>query len=243
MKKDTLKLALLLGAFILLWIVSAAFSLPVLWFITVNLCAIYIICKYKSFNMQDTIMGILFGILCIPSSIFMGISVILPYISSRMIFKTNENRIVLFNNSKKRNGIITIVLIFVLGGILGCINVLLAMGSMSIHFSFKLKWILDALRAGIFEEIFFRFFFFALCIHLVKPTLLSKMQNILCYMIMVVPHVLIHFNLQNFGIGNVICLSLLFGIPFALMQRKSNLISAIGSHAFVDFIRFCMFGV
>ena len=50
-------------------------------------------------------------------------------------------------------------------------------------------------------------------------------------------------NLQNFNTGSVITLSLLFGLPFALMQRKFNLISAIGSHAFVDFVRFCVLGV
>ena len=129
MKKDTSKLITLLGSFILLWILSAAFSLQILWFITVNLSALYIIWKYKDFNIQDIVMGALFGILCIPSSIIMGISVILPYISARMIFKTSKNKIVLF------------------------------------------------------------------------------------------------------------------GLPFALMQRKFNLISAIGSHAFVDFVRFCVLGV
>lgn len=243
MKKDTLKLITLLGSFILLWILAAAFSLQIFWFITVNLSALYIIWRYKDFNIQDIVIGVLFGILCIPSNIIMGISVILPYISARMIFRTSENKIVLFDNQRKRNGIITIVSIFVIGGILGCINILLAMGSMSIHLSFKLKWILDALRAGIFEEIFFRFFFFALCMHLVKTTSLSKIQNILCYAIMIIPHVLIHFNLQNFNTGSVITLSLLFGLPFALMQRKFNLLSAIGSHAFVDVLRFCVLGV
>ena len=59
---------------------------------------------------------------------------------------------------------------------------------------------------------------------------------------MVIPHVLIHFNLENFNIVGVIILSLLFEGPFTLMQRKSKLVSAIGSHAFVDFVRFCVFG-
>lgn len=118
-----------------------------------------------------------------------------------------------------------------------------AINSMPVNLSFELKWITNALRAGIFEEIFFRFFFFALCAYIIKDEPLSKLHNVLCYAIMVIPHVLIHFNFQSFSVSNLIMLSLLFGLPFALMQRKTNLISAIGSHAFVDFIRFCVFGL
>lgn len=243
MKKDTIKLFLLLTSFITLWFLSAMLNMVFLWFIIINLIAIYIIYSYKSFNKFDITMGIIFGILCIPSSPIMGLSVVLPYIASMMIFKNSSNKIYLFKNTKNNNLLITLILIFGIGGILGFINVFLAKNSIPINVSFKIKWFLDALRAGVFEEIFFRLFFFALCIHLVKNTQLSKLQNILCYTIMVVPHVLIHFNLQNFSISNMIMLSILFGIPFALMQRKFNLVSAMGSHAFVDFIRFCVFGV
>lgn len=243
MKKDTIKLFLLLTSFITLWFLSAMLNMVFLWFIIINLIAIYIIYSYKSFNKFDIIMGIIFGILCIPSSPIMGFSVVLPYIASMMIFKNSSNKIYLFKNTKNNNLLITLILIFGIGGILGFINAFLAKNSIPINVSFKIKWFLDALRAGVFEEIFFRLFFFALCVHLVKNQQLSKLQNILCYTIMVVPHVLIHFNLQNFSISNMIMLSILFGIPFALMQRKFNLVSAMGSHAFVDFIRFCVFGV
>lgn len=107
----------------------------------------------------------------------------------------------------------------------------------------NIKWITDALRAGIFEKIFFRFFFFALCVYFTRDKLLSKMENAICYVIMVIPHVLIHFNFQTFSVGNLVMLSLFYGFPFALIQRKYNLVTAIGSHTFVDFIRFCTFGL
>lgn len=187
-------------------------------------------------------MGIIFGVVCIPSSPIMGFSTILPYIASMMIFRYSNNKIYLLKNNRKNNFLITFILIFIVGGILSGINYFLVIGDMSIDVSFKIKWIFDSLRAGIFEEIFFRLFFFALCVNLIKDKSLSKLQNLLCYLIMVIPHVLIHFNLQNFNIVGVIILSLLFGGPFALMQRKSNLVSAIGSHAFVDLVRFCVFG-
>lgn len=76
-----------------------------------------------------------------------------------------------------------------------------------------------------------------------KGQSLTKLQNGLTYAGMVLPHVFIHFNFQIFQIMYVLFLPLLFGLPFALMQRKWNLVSAIGSHALVDVIRFCVFGV
>lgn len=130
----------------------------------------------------------------------------------------------------------------VVGGILSIINLFLGMGEMQIQMSLKIQWLLDAVRAGVCEEIVFRMFFFALCAHIVKDSELSKLQNVLCYAIMVLPHVLMHFNFRNFDIESVVILTLLFGLPFALMQRKSNLVSAIGAHTMVDLVRFCVFG-
>ena len=208
-----------------------------------NFIAIYIICKYRYVDKTQIAIGILFGALCMPSNFAMGLSAILPYISAMAIFKNTTNQIALYQTKKSHTLIRTIILIFIVGGILGGINVFFAVGSMTINPSLHIKWITDALRAGIFEEIFFRFFFFALCVYITKDKPLAKMENALCYAIMVIPHVLIHFNFQTFSVGNLIMLSLLFGFPFAWIQRKYNLVSAIGSHAFVDFIRFCTFGL
>lgn len=243
MKNYTIKLFVLLISFIALWWLSAYLSLDILWFIIINLISVYIILKYRKFDKVNTVVGIIFGGLCIPSSFIMGISVVLPYIASMMVFKDCTNKIFLYKNNKKNNFLNSILLIFVIGGILAIINVILAMGSMTINVSFKFKWIFDALCAGIFEEIFFRLFLFALCIHLGNNKPLTTLQNIICYLIMIIPHVLIHFNLQTIHIDSVITLSILFGIPFAIMQRKFNLISAIGSHAFVDIVRFCIFSI
>jgi hypothetical protein len=66
---------------------------------------------------------------------------------------------------------------------------------------------------------------------------------------MVIPHVLLHFpdmiatNGIGSIIGNVIILSLLFGLPFALLLRKRDLFSAITAHTLVDLIRFICLGI
>lgn len=243
MKNNSLKLFIFLISLIGLWVISSTLHLTLLWFIIMNLIAIYIICKYKVIDKKSIVISIFFSVLCMPSSIPTAISLVLPYIASMAIFKNSTTKIFLFKNGKKNNLITTIILIFVIGAILSAINVYTVINSIPINMSFTLKWIFDALHAGIFEEIFFRLFFFALCIHITKDNPLSKFQNIICYLIMVIPHVLIHFNLQTFNIGSFVVLSFLFGLPFALMQRKSNLVSAIGAHSLVDIVRFCIFGV
>lgn len=243
MKNNSVKLFAVLIFLISLWILAALLRETSVWYITVNLIAIYIIAKYKSFDKTHIVIGALLGIMCMPSSIVMGVSAILPYIAAMAIFENSTNRLWIYKDKKPHTLISTIILIFVVGGILGGINVFFAAGSMPINLSFELRWVTDALRAGIFEEIFFRFFFFAICVYITHDQPLSKLQNVLCYAIMVIPHVLIHFNFQTISVVNMIMLSLLFGLPFAWMQRKRNLVSAMGSHAFVDFIRFCTFGL
>ena len=49
-----------------------------------------------------------------------------------------------------------------------------------------------------------------------KDGALSKFDNFLCYAIMVLPHVLIHFDATTFTLSSVVVLALLFGLPFAI---------------------------
>ncbi|QYE99504.1 type II CAAX prenyl endopeptidase Rce1 family protein [Paraclostridium sordellii] len=230
MKNNTVKLTLLFIFFISVW------------FITINLIAIYLIIKNKSTTSKDFILGIIFGVLCMPSSPIMGIFTIIPFIASIGIFKKSKNNVHIFNNNKKTI-LLSMVLTLAIGIILGAINVFFAIDSIPINPDFKIQYVFNALRAGVFEEIFFRFFFFAMCVYITNDSKFSKVQNLLCYLIMIIPHTLIHFNLSTFNLPSVIMLSLLFGLPFALMLRKLNLISAIGAHSIVDIIRFCTFGV
>ncbi|MDU5019485.1 MAG: CPBP family glutamic-type intramembrane protease [Clostridiales bacterium] len=177
-----------------------------------------------------------------PSSPIMGIFTIIPFVASIGIFKKSKNTVHIFSNDKKII-LLSVILTLLIGIILGAINVFFAIDSIPINPDFKIQYVFNALRAGIFEEIFFRLFFFAMCVYITNDSKFSKTQNLLCYLIMILPHTLIHFNLSTFNLTSVIMLSLLFGLPFALMLRKLNLISAIGAHSIVDIIRFCTFGV
>ncbi|AUN14260.1 CPBP family glutamic-type intramembrane protease [Paraclostridium sordellii] len=242
MKNNTVKLTLLFIFFISVWFIANILKTTFIWFITINLIAIYLIIKNKSATSKDFILGIIFGVLCMPSSPIMGIFTIIPFVASIGIFKKSKNTVHIFSNDKKII-LLSVILTLLIGIILGAINVFFAIDSIPINPDFKIQYVFNALRAGIFEEIFFRLFFFAMCVYITNDSKFSKTQNLLCYLIMILPHTLIHFNLSTFNLTSVIMLSLLFGLPFALMLRKLNLISAIGAHSIVDIIRFCTFGV
>lgn len=177
-----------------------------------------------------------------PSSPIIGISTMIPFVSSIRIFKKSKNTVHIFSNDKKII-LLSVILTLLIGIILGAINLFFAIDSIPINPDFKIQYVFNALCAGIFEEIFFRLFFFAMCVYIANDSKFSKVQNLLCYLIMTLPHILIHFHLSTFNLPSVVMLSLLFGFPFALMLRKLNLISAIGAHSIVDIIRFCTFGI
>ena len=81
------------------------------------------------------------------------------------------------------------------------------------------------------------------CVLTVKDKKMSKAENVLSYLIMTIPHVLIHFNFETIDLGSIIVLFVLFGLPFAVLQRKRDLTSAIVAHSVVDLIRFVLLGI
>lgn len=209
----------------------------VIWFVLVGTISLAIILtSWKSIHKADFIIAATLTVICMTSNVIMGIFVLPSYLASMLIFQKRKFKIPFYTNQKEHNLRNTLLLIFVVGGALSIINLMIS--GKQYTPSVKLQWFCDALRAGIFEEVFFRMFFFALCVLIINEQKLTRLQDILCYLIMVLPHVLAHFNSSNFDIISIIILSVLFGLPFAIMQRKQNLLSAMGAHAFVDLIRF-----
>ncbi|MDQ0087594.1 hypothetical protein J2T12_000988 [Paenibacillus anaericanus] len=239
--KVAFKLTLLLVGLSCLWVFSALFKMIFIWFLLFGIISVVYIIKNKNTKLMDVIIGCVLGMIAMPASMFMGVSSIIIYIGATSMMKGSSHRIILIKNSTKKDVVISCVTLVLVGVVLGAINVLLAVGSTAINPSFQLSFIMEALKAGVTEEIIFRFFLFALCVVIAGDHKFTRLQNVLCYLIMVLPHVFIHFELSTFNIVNVIVLALLFGFPFAWLQRKRDLVSAMGSHAIVDIIRFCVF--
>lgn len=208
----------------------------------IGILSVVLIFRHKAaLTRRDFFIGGILAVLCMPSNFIMGIFVFPAYLASASVLKQSTDPIFLWDNQKTHNLAKTGGCIFVIGGILGALNLWLALGDHTFNLSFQVNWIFEALRAGIFEEVTCRMFFFALCVCATKNASLSKGQNLLCYAAMILPHVLLHIN-QGINLQSIVILSLLYGLPFAIMQRKQNLLSAIGAHSLVDFVRFVAFG-
>ena len=240
--KNTGILIAFLVSLILLWVIVVLLNNTILWFIVINLTSMFLLIKIRKVNLNDVIVALILALISAPSSM-MGLWIILPFIVSGSIFRDSKNKIIIFKSSNKKDIINTFVLIGAVGLILGGINVFFALSSIKVAITFDMMWLFHGLNAGIVEEICFRMFFFAMCVYIIKDEPMSKIQNVICYVIMVIPHVLMHFNFQTINLGSIIFLSLIYGLPFALMQKKHSLISAIGAHGLVDVIRFITFGI
>lgn len=133
------------------------------------------------------------------------------------------------------------------GGVFGVVNLLLS--GQSVRFQCNWSVLLTALSPAILEEVCYRLLLFAYCLYLLKGNVTNRIQNFWCYFMMIMPHVLIHtpetflsYGIVS-GVWNVFLLSLIFGLPFALLQRKRDLTSAMIAHGMVDIIRFSFLGL
>jgi membrane protease YdiL (CAAX protease family) len=126
------------------------------------------------------------------------------------------------------------------GTVLSVINTFLALRAHEeIGFEFSLWKILLCFNPGIVEEIVYRAVFMAYCIYFTKGEKMSICQSFTMYFMMSMPHTVAH----GFGLYSTIRLCLLFGIPFALLQRKRDITSAMVSHGLVDAVRFTLTGI
>ena len=245
MKKRNEALIKLASIFLLavtLWFATASRpNLIIIWLLVILAFSVFFIAKHKNTTKTDILIGLALGLLSMPSNFFMGLFTIPAYLGGVSVLKESKNSIPTIKSGRK--GIWRSFLIAIAAGsVLGLINFLLGKASTPINISLQLNWIWEALRAGIAEEVMFRFFFYAICIYFVGDKALSKTESFICYLIMIIPHVLIHFTFKNLDLGSILFLSLLFGLPLSLLQRKRDLVSAIGAHTIIDLIRFFVFG-
>ena len=239
----TKRLSILTSSLILLSIFTALTNTLIIWLVFILIVSLIILSKkWNDLRKIDIFTGILLSGIVTFSNIFMGILVLPAYLACTVILRNSNQSIKLFHVISKLELNYTIFCIVVAGGLLSCLNVLLSASEYAIRFSFQASFITDALMAGISEEILFRMFLYALCIEITKGVSLNMFQEILCYSSMVIPHVLLHFT-GSIDITSVLILSFCFGLPFSLMQRKINLLSAIGAHSLVDLIRFIVLGI
>lgn len=175
---------------------------------------------------------------------FGSVVTFLTYYGGTAIFQKTTNRIVLLRGRIWSSLLIGMAIGLPLAGL----NVFMALASnaMEIDMANPFWAAFAALRPGISEEVIFRYFIYALLVRRFNDCF-TKKQAGLSLVLLIVPHVLLHLpdlfmtDPVN-AIVSAVFLSLLFGLPMALLQLRRDLLSAITLHYFIDFVRFFLFG-
>ena len=220
--------------------------------------AIYLLIRLKLPSVKYILISLIFGIavsLCylavqmnIMVVVHQGLLAGLPtLLSSLAVFAVmeklsndREKPYYLIRNSGKRpfyqELLISLAIAIASAAVLAVINYFLGKSSSTVNFAITLSRLTICLSPAIFEEMACRAVFMAFCIYLFrKPTIF---QLFTMWFMMIVPHTLAH----HYDLMSSLILCILFGLPFALLQRKRDLTSAMVSHGLVDAIRFCIFG-
>jgi len=161
--------------------------------------------------------------------------------------KYPDHALRLLKNDSKKSVAASVAIGIAVGIVLGVVNLFLAEEEW--NFNMTASAFLVALNPGVYEEIAFRAFIYALCLYFLKGAVNSRMQDFTLWFMMIIPHVLIHtpgmFINSGFvaGMGSILVLTALFGFPFAFLQRKRDITSAMIAHGLVVAIRFCFFGI
>ncbi|QUL56464.1 CPBP family intramembrane metalloprotease [Paenibacillus tritici] len=186
-------------------------------------------------------------------SLFSMIEVsIITLFASLAVFSTfnryNSLKLVFLNTASKKSVAVSLLTGIAVGVLLGIINLMLS-GSSLDGYSIRLAYFKVALSPAIYEEIALRALFYALCLSMLHGKIETRAQKFTVWFMMIIPHVLVHTP-DSFinggiipGIVTILMYVILFGLPFAVLQRKRDLTSAMLAHGIVDVIRFCFMGL
>ena len=130
---------------------------------------------------------------------------------------------------------ISILMALAVGALLSVVNFFIT--GKDAAFDFSLWKLFLCLNPGIYEEMACRAIFMAFCIWYSDGDM-HGFQSFTMYFMMCVPHAAVH----GYPLVETMVLSVLFGLPFALMQRKRDISSAMISHGIVDAVRFTLTG-
>lgn len=125
------------------------------------------------------------------------------------------------------------------GAILSVVNYFLMKGSNAIDFEINSSRLIVCLSPAVFEEIACRAIFMAFGLYAIGKEEATRFGQFTIWFMMCFPHTLAH----GYDIVSTILLCVLFGLPFAILQRKRDITSAMISHGLVDAVRFMIFGL
>ncbi len=142
-----------------------------------------------------------------------------------------------FVSKKGRFPVLTSIMIGIaVGTFLSVINTVIA--EKDIRFDFSSEKLLLCLNPAIYEEMACRAIFMAFCIWYTGKKM-NLFETFSMYFMMSVPHAAVH----GYPLIQTMILTVLFGLPFAIVQRKRDITSAMIGHGLVDAVRFTLTGI
>ena len=129
--------------------------------------------------------------------------------------------------------LISVLIAVAVGAVLSVVNIFIS--GQSVDFEFSLWKLILCLNPAIYEEMAFRAIFMAFCIWYSDGEM-NLFQKFTMYFMMCAPHTVVH----GYPLFETIMLCALFGLPFAIMQKKRDICSAMISHGIVDAVRFTL---
>lgn len=263
MSKGLAKIWILFITFLIIFIINLGMrtgigSTALMWLILdscIFVLSLVVICKIGLPFRKQILISFILGFLMIVA--YRGISItsvktlLVTTLTSLSLFSISnryeDNRIKILKSTTMKALFISVFVGLIVGVVLGYINLQLNEGTK--NFNPDLSYFITALSPAIYEEIALRAFPYALCLYFLEGRINTKTEEFTCYFMMITPHGMIHtpdqFIRYGFvsGIISLILLALLFGLPFALLQRKRDIVSAMVAHGVVDVIRFCFLGL
>lgn len=222
-----------------LWLVSS---------VTIGLLSLVMLVREGLPEKPNIFIGLLLAVLAGLVRPFTGVITCLAFLASMGVMEKAGGRILIL----KRPSSLSILLGVGVGMVLGLVNLVLA--GVSIEFAPSFYAFILSLNPGISEEIIYRLFVYAFSLYLLGGTIRTRKETLWVYVLMIVPHVLLHFPDSYFVGGSLhldlgtlfvgpLVLGLLFGLPMTLAMLKRDLTSAMLIHTIVDFIRFIFIGL
>lgn len=257
-------LLLPIGAFFLLFIIGLCIPLQLtphygnytsrIWNwteILIGLTAVYYIVRGRVFNIKQAVTSVLLGAVCL-TALFRDSRYIDIIITSICVAAAYYGGCRLFEQSDEENRSIDIgiaggIKYFILGAAisipLAFINLFYFSLQGQISFGNFLFQAVYALKPAVSEEVIFRYFLLAYAYHLQRGKTAGRLSSICIYILLVIPHSLIHYPdfLLASPMGAILMVvlnSVVFGFPMALLMKRKNLQMAAGMHWFIDFVRF-----
>ncbi len=210
--------------------------------------SIFLLLKNKLPSRKYIIISVVFAILSMvaylgyqqnPFILIYGLRAGIPtLLSSFVVFSVMEKQsdYKLLSHETRMSPLISILIAILSGAILSVINILIS--GQEINFQFSLLKLLICFNPAIYEEMACRAIFMAFCVYCAKEKM-NLFDLITMYFMMIVPHTVIH----GYELIPTLMLCVLFGFPFAILQRKRDITTAMLSHGIVDAVRFILLGI